>query len=150
MARRDPHEFHETFSALVRRVRGLAAQAYAALEVGSAQAKLLRHIGQNSRISQAELARATDTAPTLTGRAIEPLIKRGWVRRKRSEEDRREYLLELTASGQRTRERVEQAREATFARIAAVLDERDLEDFDRIAKKILAALENPADESKKP
>lgn len=150
MARRDPHEFLETFSALVRRVRGLAAQAYAALEVGSAQAKLLRHIGKNSRISQAELARATDTAPTLTGRAIEPLIKRGWVRRKRSEEDRREYLLELTASGQRTRERVEQAREAMFARIAAVLDERDLEDFDRIAKKILAAFESPADESEKP
>ena len=150
MARRDPHEFLETFSTLVRRVRGLAAQAYAALEVGSAQAKLLRHIGRNSRISQADLARATDTAPTLTGRAIEPLIKRGWVRRKRSEEDRREYLLELTPSGQRTRERVEQAREAMFARIAAVLDERDLEDFDRIARKILAAFESPSGENEKP
>jgi DNA-binding MarR family transcriptional regulator len=140
VARREPHEFIESFGALSRCLRSVAAQAYAAFEVGSAQAKFLRHIGRHSRISQADLARATDTAPTLTGRALETLIERGWVRRKRSEEDRREYILELTASGQRTRQRVEEAREAIVERVATVLDERDLEDFDRIAKKILAAL----------
>jgi DNA-binding MarR family transcriptional regulator len=109
--------------------------------VGSAQAKCLRHIGKHSRISQADLARATQTAPTLTGRALEPLVERGWVRRKRSEEDRREYVLELTASGRRARQRVERAREGIIEQIATVLDEKDVEDFDRIAKKILAAFE---------
>jgi len=135
--RRDRQEFIESFSALSRCLRSVAAQAYAAFEVGSAQA--------NSRISQADLARATDTAPTLTGRALETLIERGWVRRKRSEEDRREYLLELTAAGQRMRQRVEDAREGIIERVAAVLGEKDLEDFDRITKKILAALDSPPD-----
>jgi DNA-binding MarR family transcriptional regulator len=140
VARRDPHEFYDRLGAVIRTLRVVAAEAYSTFEVGSAQAKFLRHIGRNSRISQADLARATDTAPTLTGRALETLVTRGWVRRKRSEEDRREYILELTASGQRIRGRVEKAREGIIERIAKALDERDLEDFDRIAKKILAAL----------
>ena len=146
MAARDAHQFFERFTAVMRRFRAVAAEAYAAIEVGSAQAKFLRHIGKNSRISQADLARATDTAPTLTGRALEPLIERGWVRRTRSQADRRQYLLELTAAGQRTREKVEVARDGVIDRLAAVLDDRDLEDFDRIATKILAAFEEPAAE----
>jgi DNA-binding MarR family transcriptional regulator len=145
VARRDPHEFFERLSAVMRCVRSAAAQAYGAFDVGSAQAKFLRHIGRHSRISQADLARATDTAPTLTGRALEPLVERGWVRRKRSEEDRRQYVLELTAAGQRARERVEEARDEIIERIGAALDDKDIEDFDRIAKKILAAFEDPAD-----
>lgn len=149
MARRDPHEFYERLFTVVRRVRAVAGQAYAAFDVGSAQAKFLRHIGQHSRISQADLARATETAPTLTGRALEPLVERGWVRRKRSEEDRRQYVLELTASGQRARERVEKVRDAVIDRLVSALDERDVEDFNRIATKILAALE-PAAESAEP
>jgi DNA-binding MarR family transcriptional regulator len=128
-------------AAVMKCIRTVAADAYAEIDVGSAQAKFLRHIGENSKISQADLARATSTAPTLTGRGLEPLIERGWVRRKRSEEDRRQYLLELTASGQRARERVLKARERIIAQIEAALDERDVKDFDRIAKKVLAAFE---------
>jgi DNA-binding MarR family transcriptional regulator len=150
VARREPHEFLETFGALSRCLRGAAAQAYAALGVGSAQAKILRHIGRNSRISQADLARATATAPTLTGRAIEPLVERGWVRRKRSEEDRREYILELTTAGQRVRERVEDERLRVAGRMVAALDEGDLDDFDRIAKKLLAEFAVPLQANGKP
>ena len=137
--RRHAHEVYDNLTAVIRCIRGVASQAYAAFEVGSAQAKILRNIAKDSRISQADLARATDTAPTLIGRALETLIERGWVRRKRSEDDRRQYVLELTASGQRTRERVEAARDGIIDRLATVLDERDAEDLDRIAKKILAA-----------
>jgi DNA-binding MarR family transcriptional regulator len=139
--RRDPHELYDRLTEVIRRVRAVAAESYAALDLGSAQAKFLRHIGSDSRISQADLARATDTAPALTGRALETLIERGWVRRKRSQEDRREYLLELTASGQRAREKVEQARERFIERITAALEDRDVADFDRIASRILGALE---------
>jgi DNA-binding MarR family transcriptional regulator len=142
MARRDPHEFYERLGTVMRCLRAVAAQAYATFEVGTAQAKFLRHIGRNSRISQADLARATTTAPTLTGRALEPLIARGWVRRKRSQEDRRQYVLELTASGQRARARVEKARQRIVDQVAKALDARDVEDFDRIATKILTAFES--------
>ena len=148
--RRDPREFFDRFAEVSRRLRSVAAQAYATFEVGSAQAKFLRYIGRHSRISQADLARATETAPTLTGRALETLVERGWVRRKRSEEDRRQYLLELTAAGQRTRQRVEEARDGIIEQLSTVLDERDVEDFDRIAKKILAAFESPAEHDRAP
>ena len=149
VARRDSQEFYESLSAVMRRIRSVAAQAYANFEVGSAQAKFLRHIGQHSRISQADLARATETAPTLTGRALETLVERGWVRRKRSEEDRRQYILELTAAGQRARERVNEARDGIIRRMAAALDERDVEDFDRIARKILAEFPDTVESSEK-
>ena len=132
-------EFYERFAAVHRCIRSLAEQAYAAIDVGSTQAKFLRHIGANSRISQAELARITLTAPTLTGRVLDTLVEYGWVERARSTEDRREYTLELTPSGKRVRDRVVQARESLIKRISRVLDDRDVEDFDRIATKILAA-----------
>jgi DNA-binding MarR family transcriptional regulator len=141
VARRAPTDFIESFGALSRCLRALAAQAYASVEVGSTQGKFLRHIGLHSRISQADLARATDTDPTLTGRALETLIERDWVRRTRSEEDRRQYLLELSPAGQRARKRVEEARDRVVEQVVAALSERDLDDFDRIARKLLAAFE---------
>jgi len=125
----------------MRRLRTVAAEAYAAFEVGSAQARFLRHIGRHGGLSQADLARATGTAPTLTGRALETLIARGWIRRRRSGQDRRQYVLELTASGQRVRAKVERARAKIIARLAGVLDAQDVADFDRIAEKILAELD---------
>jgi DNA-binding MarR family transcriptional regulator len=141
--RRDPTEFLEMFATLRRCLTAVAAQAYATLELGSTQGKFIRHIGQHTRSSQADLARATGTDPTLTGRVLQTLIERGLVRRERSDEDRREYVLELSAAGRRVQERVEKLRGQLAARVVAVLEERDLEDFDRIAKKILAAFEVP-------
>ncbi len=141
MTRGEPSEFLDRLGAVSRCLRAVAAEAYAALELGSTQAKFLRHIGKNSRISQADLARATGTDPALTGRALETLVERGWVRRSRSEEDRRQYVLELGAAGQRARKRVEEARSVVAERIAAALDDRDIEDFERITRKILAAFE---------
>ena len=139
MSKRDPHAFYDRLGAVMRALRSAAAQAYAPLDLGTAQAKFLRYIGEEQGISQAELARATVTAPTLTERALEPLIERGWVKRTRSEEDRREYVLELTAAGKRARDRVLAARETIIAQVARALDDRDVRDFERIAAKILAA-----------
>jgi DNA-binding MarR family transcriptional regulator len=143
VARSKSGEFIESFGTLSRCLRAVVSEAYASIEVGHTQGKFLRHIGKHSRISQADLARATASDPALTGRTLETLIERGWVRRKRSEEDRRQYLLELSASGQRMRERVEEARARVIEQVAAVLDERDLADFDRIAKKIVQAFDQP-------
>lgn len=139
--RRDPGEFIERFSALKRRFSTVAAQVYAKAELGTTQAKFLRTIGMSSPISQAELARATDTDPTLTGRALQTLIERGWVRRERSAEDRREYVLDLSPAGKRACERVEKLRGDLHERIVAQLDDRDLDDFDRIAERIMASLD---------
>ncbi|MCP3065573.1 MarR family transcriptional regulator [Myxococcus sp. K38C18041901] len=136
---RDPIEFIETFAGLWRCLMALSDEAYADEKLFSAQARFLRYIGQHRGISQVELARAMDMAPTLTGRLLRTLIQRGLVKRARSDEDRREYLLGLGASGQRMRRKVEQARGRFAARVVGVLDARDLQDFDRIARKLFAA-----------
>jgi DNA-binding MarR family transcriptional regulator len=137
--RREPTDFIDTYGALKRCLTALAGQTYAAADMGSTQAKFLRYIGRRSRISQADLARATVTDPTLTGRTLQALIDRGLVRRERSDEDRREYLLELTAAGRRAEKRVEALRADLAARLVEALDDRDLSDFDRITNKLLAA-----------
>lgn len=131
-------DFVDLFGLLKRRLRGLASEGYALAGITRAQGRFIWQIGRQTRISQAELARATDTDPALTGRAVQKLIEDGLVRRKRSNEDRREYVLELTAAGCRALGRVERARAQAGARIAAMLDERDLQDFERIVRKIVA------------
>jgi DNA-binding MarR family transcriptional regulator len=141
MSRRDPTEFIDTFGTVRRRISALAAQAYAAIDLGPMQAKLLRHLGKHAPISQAELARITDSDPALAGRVLTTLIERGLIARERSTIDRREYVLELTPAGRRTRDKIEKLRSDLAARVVGALDPRDLEDFDRIAKKILDAVQ---------
>jgi len=138
---RHPEDFIERFVLVKKRIQATGAAVYATVDLGSMQAKLLRHIGRNSQISQAALARATDSDPTLTGRTLATLIERGLVRRERSAEDRREYVLELTAAGKRLREKVEKLRSQLAERVVSALDDRDFEDFERVTAKILATLE---------
>jgi DNA-binding MarR family transcriptional regulator len=143
--RREAGEFIDLFGLLKRRFLSVATQAYATAGMARMQGKLLRHIAHKGRGSQAELARATDTDPALTGRALHALLADGLVRRRRSDEDRREYVVELTAAGRRANDRVDKARMELAVRLAAVLDERDLADFERIVKKILAAFDGASD-----
>ncbi len=145
---RDPIAFIEKFGALWRCLMSVSDEAYTPEKLWSTQARILRYVGQHRGISQAELARATETAPTLTGRLLQTLLQRGLVKRTRSKEDKREYLLTLGADGQRMRRRVDAARLRFAARVVAVLDERDLEDFDRIAQKLFDAF--PKNPSKEP
>ncbi|HEY0252622.1 MAG TPA: MarR family winged helix-turn-helix transcriptional regulator [Kofleriaceae bacterium] len=122
-----------------RAFSSLAANAYSELGIGATQAKFVRHIGLAGTISQAELARMTNTDPTLTGRILSTLIERCWVKRERSEEDRREYVVELAPPAKRMQAKIEATREELAAKVVAALDDRDIEDFERIAKKIVAA-----------
>lgn len=136
-----PTDFIERFGLVRRKISALGAAAYAELDLGTMQAKTLRHIGKNSQISQAALARAIDSDPTLTSRTLANLIERGLVKKERSEEDRREYVLELTAAGKRLVEKVNKLRGDMAARVVGMLDDKDLADFDRVSRKLLAALE---------
>lgn len=141
MSRREPEAFLDQYAALKKRITALVSQAYARAEVGAMQARLVRHIGRTSPISQAELARATSSDPPLTGRAVQALVERGYVRRARSAEDRREYVLSLTPAGRRLFDRVTELRAELARQLVAALDERDLADFERITGKLLAATE---------
>jgi DNA-binding MarR family transcriptional regulator len=125
-----PTDFIERFGLVRRKISALGAAAYAQVDLGTMQAKLLRHIGKSSQISQAALARATDSDPTLTSRTLATLIERGLVKRERSTEDRREYVLELSAAGKKLREKVEKLRSEMAARVVGMIDDKDV--FDRV------------------
>ena len=137
--KRIAEEFLETYGKLKRALSAAAAREYAQIELGSTQVRFLKQISRSPGISQAELARATDTDPALTGRGLQTLIEREWVRRVRSATDKRAYVLELSAAGKRVMGRVEVARSKLAERVTAQLDGRDAEDFRRIVEKILSS-----------
>jgi DNA-binding MarR family transcriptional regulator len=139
MPRRPATPFIETFSRLKRRLSAVVEAAYEPLGISAAQAKLLRAVGEQQPMSQADLARATGTDPALTGRLLLTLLDRGWVRRRRSREDRRAFSLELTPEGEELYATVRAKRAALHARVEKCLDAEDREAFERIAQKLLEA-----------
>ena len=134
-----PKAFVETYGALKRCLASVAGDMYGDVGMGTTQVRLLRHVARHGPISQADLARATDADAALCGRALQSLLERGVLRRERSESDRREYLLELGPEGGDVLDRVERITTCLARRLVRPLDERDLEDFERIASKLLAA-----------
>lgn len=74
------------------------------------------------RISQSELARYLGCPRATAGKQVMACVRQGWVRRTRSTEDRRSFVLELTASGQRmlgeVADIVAQHEAATFATLS--------------------------------
>lgn len=139
--KRPADEFLDTYGKLRRSLSAYAAREYAQIELGSTQVRFLKQISRSPGISQADLARATETDPALTGRALQTLLERGWVRRVRSATDKRAYVLQLGASGKRVMTRVEALRSRFAEELTAPLDERDREDFRRIVDKIISAIE---------
>jgi DNA-binding MarR family transcriptional regulator len=129
---------------LKRCLRAATSDAYGDLGLGEAQMKILRQAADTPGTTQAELARATATDPALMGRALRGLIHRGALRRKRSPHDARAYIIELGPRGPALLERVNTAHAKLVQRVSAPLDTRDFVDFDRIAKKIIAALDTPS------
>ena len=136
-----PGDFIETMTQIVRRMRQVKGQAYAALGASVVQAKFLQHLSGNPTASQADVARATGTDPALTGRAVESMLEAGWVTRIRSDADRRQYVLGLTPAGRKLADQVEAVRQDIAGKVMRALDARDLEDFQRITVKTLAALD---------
>jgi DNA-binding MarR family transcriptional regulator len=122
-----------------RALTALAQGNYTEHGIGVLQAKCIRWIGEAGSISQAALARRIETDPALTGRALGTLVERGWVKRERSDVDRREYVLSLSPSGKRMQDKVERARHELAAKVIAALDDSDVEDFERVARKLIAA-----------
>ncbi len=81
--------------------------------------------------------RMIDPAPDVT-RLIDQLVKKGWVRRERSEHDRRQSLHWTTQTGENLLEKVDARIDAMNTEFADQLGEQDLDHIIRIASKIYA------------
>ncbi len=128
--------FLETFADTKRVVSLVATRAMAPLGLGRAQTALLRALGRSDPSTPGALADATMLDPSATTRSLTMLSKRGWIRRRRGEIDRRESYVELTPRGRRLAARVD-ARYAAIADIlGSCLDTRDVADLERIFTKL--------------
>jgi DNA-binding MarR family transcriptional regulator len=141
--------FLETFADAKRIVSLVATRSMAPLGLGRAQLALLRELGRSDPATQGALAHATMLDPSATARSLTMLSKRGWIRRRRGELDRRESYVELTARGRRLAARVE----AHYAAIADILgsrlNDRDVADLKRIFTKLSPLTEPPAVEPRR-
>lgn len=77
---------------------------------------LLAHLSDAGDMTMSALARAFDLDASTVTRQVMPLERRGYVTRTRSEADRRETVVRVTASGRAERELVGEARRGHMRR----------------------------------
>ncbi|MCG7382658.1 MarR family transcriptional regulator [Paenibacillus sp. ACRRY] len=82
-----------------RKAAALLATRFKPYDITTEQFSVLFNIDKGEGVNQKEVAhRVLKDQPT-TARIIDLLEKKGWVERRTSEQDRRAYLLYLTAEG---------------------------------------------------
>jgi DNA-binding MarR family transcriptional regulator len=140
ISKAEASELLELFSALQRARGWTDKQMYASLDLGPAKARLLEYIAAHDGTSQTEIAIATDTDKALIGRSVEAFLEDGWVRRERSKDDGRAYVLSLSPSGRKIVKQFGTIRGQILERVIKSLDGRDVEDFRRIVKKLLQTM----------
>jgi DNA-binding MarR family transcriptional regulator len=96
----------------------------------------LAHLRAEQPLSVADLQSVTGQRPsTLTG-VIDRLERRGLARRAVNARDRRSFVLELTAEGERAAEQVREAFSALEERMLARVGERSLAGFLRVLEAL--------------
>jgi DNA-binding MarR family transcriptional regulator len=137
ISRAEALEVLELFSSLRRSRKWNDQRAFAPHDLGPGKALLLEHIGEHNGLQQVELAKATNTDASFTAKSVKLFIQRGWVRRVRSTEDGRAYVLTLTPTGRKLVKQFASIRDHIVGSLTKTLEGRDVQDFRRIVSKIL-------------
>jgi DNA-binding MarR family transcriptional regulator len=95
--------------------------------------RLLATLGQFEEISAKEIGRHSSMHKTKVSRAVQALEERCWLKRRESEEDRREEILALTAPGRKAYRQIVPK--------AVEFERRILDELGSEAGPFLAALE---------
>lgn len=99
----------------------------------------LRIIAGHGPVSQREVAELLGLHPSDLVSLVDMLEANGWVRRDRSEADRRRYDLTLTDDGRRALDRFETLALAAEEQILGVLSARERSSLEAILTKLAAA-----------
>jgi DNA-binding MarR family transcriptional regulator len=115
----------------LRTVVGKISRRLNALARGSgltpSQLSVLGVVARRGPIRLSELAEVESLNPTMLSRVVAALDEAGLVRRRPDPDDRRAGLLEVTASGRRTHERLRAERGRILTAGLRLLDARDIE-----------------------
>ncbi|AZE84606.1 Transcriptional regulator, MarR family [Pseudomonas orientalis] len=111
--------------------------------ITAAQFKVLIIMAQFGVDTPAELCRHLSLDSGSMTRMLDRLEQKGLLSRKRSELDRRQVQLVLTADGQRLADMLPHIGAQALNQLAGVLESGELETLERILKKILIAAGDP-------
>ena len=90
--------------------------------INESQCFLIVEIGRRPGISNKELAEIVGLDKSGISRGVEELVRKGYVNREPSTEDRRCVVLSLTESGQARFDRIENDMHAKFAAVLSQID----------------------------
>jgi DNA-binding MarR family transcriptional regulator len=128
----------------LRMAQEAAFEAFSDLsqEIGESPGRFatLTLIARNPGISQTELSLANGRDKSSLTPVVEDLVKRGLVERKRMDNDRRTYRLNLTPSGKKVLTMLTRCARRHERNLDRVIGERDRKRFIQILKKIAAEL----------
>jgi DNA-binding MarR family transcriptional regulator len=128
----------------LRMAQEAAFQAFSHLsqEIGESPGRFatLTLIARNPGISQTELSLANGRDKSSLTPVVEDLVKRGLVERKRMDNDRRTYRLNLTPSGKKVLTMLTHCARRHERNLDRVIGERDRKRFLQILKKIAAEI----------
>lgn len=111
--------------------------------VTAAQFKVLIIVTQYQVDTPAELCRYLGLDSGSMTRMLDRLEQKGLLDRKRSEQDRRQVQLVLTAAGQRLADMLPHIGAQALNQLAGALEPGELETLEKILKKILIAAGDP-------
>lgn len=130
----------ETYGLIRRELNLRATGALRAMEIGPKQAIMLRYIQKNPKSSLAQLSRMTATDPAASGRAIDCLIKQGWITKEEHPSDRRRWVLVLTSEGRKKMSNVNKVYNSLAKVFLEALGPKEQEQFGKLLRKILTQL----------
>ena len=112
-------------------------------EIGESPGRFatLTLIARNPGISQTELSQASGRDKSSLTPVVEDLERRGLVERKRMDQDRRTYCLNLTAAGKKTLTQLTRCARRHERNLDHLIGARDRKRFIQILKKIAAEME---------
>jgi DNA-binding MarR family transcriptional regulator len=112
-------------------------------EIGESPGRFatLTLIARNPGISQTELSLANGRDKSSLTPVVEDLVRRGLVERRRMDNDRRAYSLNLTPAGKKVLTNMTRCARRHERNLDQLIGERDRKKFIRILKKIAAEIE---------
>jgi DNA-binding MarR family transcriptional regulator len=105
------------------------------------QFRALRFLFLNENATSSQLASDVDISPSSSAQLADRLEKLGFLKRFHDEKDRRIVRLCITDEGKKELQRLKESMYQTVNSIYSCLSEKDLQEFLRIHKILLASLE---------
>ena len=106
------------------------------LKMGSKQAAILYQLVTNGDQSLTSLSRATLSDPAAITRAVQTMVKKGWVKKEEMATDQRQTLLRMTHAGEKLANQMRSILVATMENICADLSEKETHTLTALLNKI--------------